>query len=205
MKFFKPIQSSNASHPPPIKFNCEACQVEVWETRSNYELTKHHFCSRKCYWAFKNSNYKKEEHPKFGTGVGPEERERRNKVRVLTNTAIKIGKLIRQPCEKCGDPASQAHHDDYDKPLEVRWLCFMHHRMEHGHKNFKRKDRSADYGLMYKSGENHPYAKFTNKDILKIREMIQGGVSNKEIAAIFNVDPTSISAIKTGKSWSHVI
>jgi hypothetical protein len=46
--------------------------------------------------------------------------------------AIKKGKLIRLPCEKCGNPKSQAHHEDYSKPLKVMWLCPMHH-YEHEH------------------------------------------------------------------------
>lgn len=25
----------------------------------------------------------------------------------------------------------QAHHDDYSKPLEVRWLCVPHHALHH--------------------------------------------------------------------------
>jgi hypothetical protein len=45
--------------------------------------------------------------------------------------AVKIGKIKRKPCEVCGDPNSQAHHDDYDKPLEVRWLCQSHHNEAH--------------------------------------------------------------------------
>src|SRR5688572_29793626 len=36
--------------------------------------------------------------------------------------AIKKGILIPAPCEECGAPESHAHHDDYNKPLEVRWL-----------------------------------------------------------------------------------
>lgn len=45
--------------------------------------------------------------------------------------AIRDGRLIRQPCEVCTNPKSQAHHDDYRKKLTVRWLCFKHHREHH--------------------------------------------------------------------------
>lgn len=46
--------------------------------------------------------------------------------------AIRDGRLVRLPCEVCGDPKSQAHHDDYRRKLKVRWLCFKHHREAHG-------------------------------------------------------------------------
>lgn len=46
--------------------------------------------------------------------------------------AIKTGALNRQPCEVCGTTERvHAHHDDYSKPLEVRWLCVTHHWHEH--------------------------------------------------------------------------
>jgi len=45
-------------------------------------------------------------------------------------TAIRNGSLIKDPCEVCGAIHTHAHHDDYEKPLEVRWLCHTHH-MEH--------------------------------------------------------------------------
>lgn len=44
--------------------------------------------------------------------------------------AIKRGVLVRQPCEVCG-AKGLAHHDDYTKPLEVRWLCPLHHARHH--------------------------------------------------------------------------
>ena len=46
-------------------------------------------------------------------------------------SAIRNGSLIRQCCEVCGDTDSQAHHDDYSKELDVRWLCKEHHREWH--------------------------------------------------------------------------
>jgi len=42
--------------------------------------------------------------------------------------ALAKGVLVRQPCERCERVDTQAHHDDYDKPLDVRWLCPPHHR-----------------------------------------------------------------------------
>lgn len=45
--------------------------------------------------------------------------------------AIRDGRLKRKPCEVCGSSKAQAHHDDYDKPLEVIWLCPKHHADRH--------------------------------------------------------------------------
>lgn len=41
--------------------------------------------------------------------------------------AIERGDLVRQTCEVCGEIKTEAHHEDYSKPLEVRWLCTKHH------------------------------------------------------------------------------
>lgn len=50
-------------------------------------------------------------------------------------SAIRRGELIRQLCEKCGfiwpRRRSHGHHEDYSKPLDVVWLCTMHHKMRH--------------------------------------------------------------------------
>ena len=50
---------------------------------------------------------------------------------IATGNAIRDGKLTRQPCEVCGEVKAQAHHDDYSKPLDVRWLCSTHHAEWH--------------------------------------------------------------------------
>lgn len=45
--------------------------------------------------------------------------------------ALKSGALKKLPCEVCGNRHSLAHHDNYDKPLLVKWLCDRHHRARH--------------------------------------------------------------------------
>lgn len=47
--------------------------------------------------------------------------------RYRVKAAIKSGKLVRGSCEICGDTKAEGHHDNYEKPLEVRWLCKHHH------------------------------------------------------------------------------
>jgi len=52
------------------------------------------------------------------------------KAHTTVNNALRDGRLIRQPCWVCGKQA-QAHHPDYDRPLDVVWLCSLHHKQAH--------------------------------------------------------------------------
>lgn len=54
--------------------------------------------------------------------------------------AVKRGDLQRGVCEVCGSSSVEGHHDDYDKPLVVRWLCSKHHREHH------RNERLGQHG-----------------------------------------------------------
>lgn len=48
------------------------------------------------------------------------------------NNALRDKRLERKPCEVCGTTTRvHGHHDDYSKPLDVRWLCAAHHRQWH--------------------------------------------------------------------------
>lgn len=57
----------------------------------------------------------------------PEKIIARRKVR----DAISQNRITRQPCSVCGSVTSQAHHENYAKPLEVIWLCQAHHKQLH--------------------------------------------------------------------------
>ena len=56
--------------------------------------------------------------------------------RFETRRLIGKGLIKILPCEVCGEENAQAHHDDYNDPMNVRWLCSWHHA-EH-HKNEKK-------------------------------------------------------------------
>jgi hypothetical protein len=45
--------------------------------------------------------------------------------------AIKNGTLLQEPCVVCGNEKSNAHHENYDAPLSVIWLCEIHHKERH--------------------------------------------------------------------------
>jgi hypothetical protein len=51
---------------------------------------------------------------------------------IAVGNAVRDGRLTKRPCEKCGKLPAEAHHDDYSKPLDVRWLCRPHHLEYHG-------------------------------------------------------------------------
>ena len=65
----------------------------------------------------------------------------KSRARRAVRTEIEAGRMVRGPCEVCGDDNTQAHHDDYDKPLEIRWLCPVDHAAIHA------KAEGTDGGL----------------------------------------------------------
>lgn len=57
----------------------------------------------------------------------------RYKARMAVGNAIRDGRLKKLGCEWCGTTTKvQAHHDDYSKPFEVRWICRRCHLFHHG-------------------------------------------------------------------------
>ena len=81
---------------------------------------KQHNCNA-CHAAWQRANGKRYK------AMAGEERER-YLARRLAQKAVIAGKLIPQPCETCGSTEHiEKHHEDYSKPLEVRWFCRPHH------------------------------------------------------------------------------
>ena len=39
--------------------------------------------------------------------------------------------LKKQPCKVCGGQIVHRHHKNYDKPMEIEFLCPLHHKQIH--------------------------------------------------------------------------
>ena len=51
---------------------------------------------------------------------------------VLFGNAVRDRRVIKEPCRICGSSEKvHGHHDDYMKPLEVKWFCPKHHSRYH--------------------------------------------------------------------------
>lgn len=73
--------------------------------------------------------------------LDPKEKEK-DAVRAYTRKKIKEGIIIKSStCEKCGSEKNiHGHHDDYSRPLDIRWLCqschFSFHKGAQGKREF---------------------------------------------------------------------
>ena len=55
----------------------------------------------------------------------------RYKANNALNNAIRDGLILKLPCFVCGDSKTVGHHPDYDRSLDVIWLCQKHHAEIH--------------------------------------------------------------------------
>jgi hypothetical protein len=103
--------------------------IECYKTRvkANREANKEQYSAYEHERNLKRRDYMHEQQRKHRAN-NPE----KYKAHTAVGNALRDGRLIRKPCEKCGNIKSQAHHPDYSKPIEVIWLCFTCHRKEHG-------------------------------------------------------------------------
>lgn len=70
-------------------------------------------------------------HTNKGKIAWEQRNEHKRKAHFAVANALRDGKIEKLPCMICGKSPAQAHHDDYSKPLDVRWLCVTHHNEHH--------------------------------------------------------------------------
>lgn len=87
-----------------------------WQRQHQPDVERGHDQARRTtdhYRAYERERYRQRKHKKAANNA-------------LYRALLK-GDIARESCSICGDEDTQAHHPDYDKPLEVTWLCVRHH------------------------------------------------------------------------------
>lgn len=112
---------------PTVLRRCEQCTGEFLARRVDISKGKARFCSKSCAQRFRGAKRRALNESLRGPRRNREDQRARNAL----NYQIECGRIVRQPCEICGDPKSHGHHHDYSKPFDVRWLCQKHHIEAH--------------------------------------------------------------------------
>jgi hypothetical protein len=79
-------------------------------------------------YKYNNSEIGKERSEKHRSS---EKYKQKHKAHNVLQRAVKSNVLIKKNCEWCGNKKSEAHHEDYTKPLDVIWLCRSCHFIRH--------------------------------------------------------------------------
>lgn len=115
---------------------CPVCCISLTKERLK---RKRKYCSRSCYNIDRALNIDRNPNWKDGSGVTnykcqikyrQNNRKKRN-ARERVFYAVKTGKIKKMPCSNCGNDKSEAHHEDYEKALDVVWLCKVCHSKQH--------------------------------------------------------------------------
>jgi len=96
-----------------------------FEASNNYSVNRDYF---RAYDIRRNKDPERIKSRRLQSRIYYLKNPERTLVHRITSNGIRDGKIIRKPCQVCGKKKSQAHHDDYSRPLSITWLCFKHHR-----------------------------------------------------------------------------
>jgi len=112
------------------------------------DVSKNYFKNHKYYRDYDNARsnspkrvaarleYQKTEAGKISANKAKNKYIKKNLIKYLAHNLVhshvRDKKIEKLPCEVCGSTYRiHGHHDDYSKPLDVRWLCAAHHSQWH--------------------------------------------------------------------------
>lgn len=101
---------------------CDICRRTCSKCNQNRKAQRSHYCLE-C-----KAAYARENRPRYS--ALSEEAKHKSRARAYANMYLRRGLIERKGCEVCGEKA-QMHHEDYNKPLRVRFLCSRHHQYLH--------------------------------------------------------------------------
>ena len=121
------------------------------------------------------------------------------KAQNILNYAIRKGEMSRSNCEGCGTGVRvHAHHYDYAKPLDVRWLCYKCHKANHPVSDENKAVKFVGAKRAQLIGEQNPNAHLSDKAVIEIEHLLNLGLAQERIAAVYGVSQMTVSRIKRG-------
>lgn len=107
---------------------CKSCNKA--DVQSNYRANKPHYQE---YYRQRNLTPERKDAKKRYLDKQKQKYPQKYTARNMVNAAVRDGKIIKPDCcSECKKKCSpHSHHDDYLKPLEVRWLCVQCHARHH--------------------------------------------------------------------------
>ena len=106
---------------PKMTRVCQNCGIEFETWPNEIRRGKGKYCSLSCA-ASEGGRVMRAKYPLHSA--------KNHHLRKRAHKAVERN-LEQQPCETCEALPTEAHHDDYAKPLEVHWLCSKHHYETH--------------------------------------------------------------------------
>ena len=114
-----------------INCKCNYCGKDIYVMKCEYERNKHNFCSTKCLHTFAKSVSGFRVRKVNVNSFSKEEINKRAKASSALRHAVRDNKIEVGKCLLCNKKIVHGHHYDYDKPLDVIWLCEDHHYSLH--------------------------------------------------------------------------
>lgn len=102
-----------------MRTHCAKCKEVLDLTR----IFRQSYC-KECHAEYQRNNRRKHNE------LTPQAKKKAN-ARSYANRYIKYGIIKKQPCSECGCEDAEMHHEDYSKPLDVKWLCRPCHLQHH--------------------------------------------------------------------------
>jgi hypothetical protein len=108
--------------------NCEICEESFKARTRDIERGWGRFCSKKC----RNiNNSLKANFSNIEVINKAKNQHRAQNAYKLIQRLLKKGRIKKSNCIFCGDQDTVAHHKDYNKPLDIIWMCRADHVKYH--------------------------------------------------------------------------
>lgn len=114
------------------KYKCRCAVCTKANTDYNYDYRQRNIVKLRQYKKKYNKKWRKENG--YHNEINSKKRyPKKEAARSVLKYAVKKGLILRGACEipGCKSTKTHGHHDDYSKPLAVRWLCPLHHTEVH--------------------------------------------------------------------------